>query len=40
MPGLMIAFQNRPVGPVIEFLVMAWSATEAEEWIGTVTYLS
>jgi hypothetical protein len=39
MPGLFVAPQTAPVGPVIDDLVAIWSASEAEEWEGLVRYL-
>lgn len=39
MNGLLMVQQSKPIGPVIESLVLIWSASEAEEWIGQVQYL-
>ena len=30
--------QTAPVGPVIEGLLVVWSASEAEEWAGQVLF--
>ena len=37
--GLFIARQIQSIGPVIEDLVMIWSASEAEEWRDQVVFL-
>lgn len=37
--GLLLVHQRSPLGPVIEDLVLIWSASEAEEWVGQVRYL-
>jgi hypothetical protein len=39
MAGLLLSAQLAPVAPVIESLVLIWSASEAEEWQGVVAYL-
>ena len=39
MPGLLMVQQSEPIGPVIDALVLIWSASEAEEWIGQVRFL-
>ena len=39
MTGLLMAQQTKPIGPVIETLVLIWSASEAEEWDGHVRFL-
>jgi len=39
MPGLFIVRQHIPVGPVIESLILLWSASDAEEWEGHVGFL-
>src|SRR5688572_18037701 len=39
MPGLFIVKQTDPVGPVINDLLLIWSASEIEEWDGRVIYL-
>ena len=31
-PGVFLVKQHSPIGPVIEELVLIWSATDAEEW--------
>lgn len=37
--GLFMVQQRGPIAPVIESLVLIWSASEAEEWRGRVVYL-
>lgn len=39
MPGLLVVPQSPPVRPVIDDLVMIWSASEAEEWVDRVEFL-
>lgn len=39
MPGLLMARQTDPVGPIIESLLLIWSASEVEEWSGLVQFL-
>jgi hypothetical protein len=39
MPGLFMVRQTKPIGPVIEDLVMIWSASEAEDWQDQVRFL-
>jgi len=39
MTGLFLARQRNPIGPVIDDLVLIWSASEPEEWHGQVRYL-
>jgi hypothetical protein len=39
MNGLLLAHQRTPVSPIIECLLLIWSATEAEEWSGLVEFL-
>ena len=39
MPGLLMVRQTHPVGPIIESLVLIWSASEMEEWEGRVWFL-
>ena len=39
MPGLLMVQQSEPIGPVIDALVLIWSASEAEEWAGQVRFL-
>jgi len=39
MPGLLMAQQSQPIAPVIESLVIIWSASEMEEWEGNVWFL-
>src|SRR5689334_20306068 len=31
-PGVFLVKQHSPIGPVIEELVLIWSATDSEEW--------
>lgn len=39
MTGLLMAQQSEPIGPVIDSLVLIWSASEAEEWKDQVRFL-
>jgi hypothetical protein len=39
MQGLLLVHQSHPVAPTIDSLVLIWSASEAEEWIGLIEYL-
>lgn len=37
--GLLMVKQSDPIGPVIESLLLIWSASEAEEWENQVGFL-
>jgi hypothetical protein len=37
--GLLMVRQIQPVGPVIDSLILIWSASEAEEWHNRVAFL-
>ena len=39
MNGLLLASQRTPVFSIIESLLLIWSASEAEEWSGTIEFL-
>ncbi len=39
MSGLLMAQQTKPIAPVIDSLVLIWSASEAEEWHGQIRFL-
>jgi hypothetical protein len=39
MHGLLLVHQREPIGPTIDSLVLIWTASEAEEWIGLIEYL-
>ena len=39
VPGLLMAQQSDPIAPIIESLVLIWSASEAEEWMDQVWFL-
>jgi hypothetical protein len=39
MTGLLVAHQQDRIGPIIDSLILIWSASEAEEWLGQVRYL-
>lgn len=39
MPGLLMVRQTQPIAPVIESLLLIWSASDAEEWSGVVAFL-
>jgi hypothetical protein len=30
--GLLMAQQSSPIGPIVDDLLLIWSASEAEEW--------
>ena len=39
MAGLFMARQFHPISPIIESLVLIWSASEAEEWHSQICFL-
>jgi Domain of unknown function (DUF5615) len=39
MHGLLLVHQGDPIAPAIDDLLLIWTATEAEEWIGRIEYL-
>ncbi len=39
MPGLLIANQFKPIGRVIDELLMIWAASEADEWVDMIRYI-
>jgi predicted nuclease of predicted toxin-antitoxin system len=39
MHGLLLVHQRDALAPTIESLILIWSASEAEEWIGLVEHL-
>jgi hypothetical protein len=39
MSGLLLASQRTPVSSIIDSLLLIWSASESEEWSGTVEFL-
>jgi hypothetical protein len=39
MLGLLLIHQTDPVAPAIDDLLLIWTATEAEDWIGRIEYL-
>jgi hypothetical protein len=39
MVGLLMVRQSEPIAPVIDGLVLIWSASEAEEWTDQVRFL-
>jgi hypothetical protein len=39
MNGLLMVKQTRPIGVVIDSVVLIWSASEAEEWNGQIRFL-
>jgi hypothetical protein len=39
LAGLFMVQQSHPIGPIIDSLVLIWSASEAEEWDGQVCFL-
>jgi hypothetical protein len=38
-PGLFVAAQSTPIGPVIEFLLAVALASEADEWVNRIEFL-
>src|SRR5262249_602050 len=39
LSGLLMVPQTHSIGPIIDNLVLIWSASEAEEWQGQVCFL-
>jgi hypothetical protein len=39
LSGLLMVQQSDPISPVIDSLILIWSASEAEEWQGQVRFL-
>src|SRR5262245_54138416 len=39
MGGLFMVHQWKPIGPVIDSLILIWAASEAEEWRDRVVFL-
>jgi hypothetical protein len=39
LAGLLMVRQTQPIGPVIDSLVLIWSASEAEEWRDRICFL-
>lgn len=39
-PGVFLVKQHSPIGPVIEELVLIWSATDAGEWMNRILRIS
>jgi predicted nuclease of predicted toxin-antitoxin system len=39
LAGLLMVRQIQPIGPVIDSLILIWSASEAEEWHDQVAFL-
>jgi hypothetical protein len=39
MNGLLLVHQRDPISPIIDSLVLIWSASQAEEWVGRVEFL-
>lgn len=39
MSGLLMVKQRDPIGPIIESLLLIWSASQAEEWENQVSFL-
>ena len=39
MKGLLLVHQRHPVSPIIDDLVLIWSASEVEEWAGRIEFL-
>jgi hypothetical protein len=39
MAGLFLVHQSAPLTPIVDSLVLIWSASEVEEWAGRVEFL-
>jgi hypothetical protein len=39
MSGLLLVHQRSPIAPIIDDLILIWSASEAEEWAGQIIFL-
>jgi hypothetical protein len=39
MHGLLLVHQGDPIAPILDSLILIWSASEAEEWMGLVEFL-
>ena len=39
MPGLLIAPQGKPIGRVIDDLLVIWAASEADEWNDKIQFI-
>lgn len=39
MHGLLLVYQNDPIGPAIDSLIFVWAESEAEEWVDQIQYL-
>jgi hypothetical protein len=39
LSGLLMVHQRDPIGPVIDSLILIWSASEGEEWQGQIRFL-
>ena len=39
LTGLLMIEQTDPLRPIIDSIVLIWSASEAEEWHGQVNFL-
>lgn len=37
--GLLMVRQSQPIGPIIDSLILIWSASEAEEWQNQIRFL-
>jgi hypothetical protein len=38
-PGLFVVRQRASIGVIVESLLLAWGASQAEEWYGRIVYL-
>ena len=38
-PGLFVVPQRSAIGEIVEWLVLVWTASQAEEWRGKIVYL-
>jgi hypothetical protein len=39
MTGLLLVSQHEPIGPIIDNLILIWSASEAEEYVNQIRFL-
>jgi hypothetical protein len=39
LSGLLMVRQTSAIGPIIDSLILIWSASEAEEWQGQIGFL-
>ena len=37
--GLLLVYQASAIAPIVNSLLLIWSASEAEEWMGLIEFL-